>query len=1004
MRPINLKFAAFGPYVKVQEINFNDFKNDNLFMIAGPTGSGKSTIFDAIMFALYGESALETRETDTFFSDFAEPGTKSFVEFSFIIQQQEYRICRYPKQYREKLRGSGLKLEEQKAELFLPDGKILVKISEIRTMIEQIIGLNAKQFRQIVLLAQGEFKKLLLAKSSEREVIFRRLFNTETYLQMQQKLNQKLEDEETQVKELEAEQKSLFKQIGINLNDVTLNQAIMQLRADIKNDQQVIEEIEMEQSKIEKQIFELQKEKEMYILKVANQKRLTLKEERYQHLDNLTSTYLEIEKQISQHRKVLEYKEIFNQYHELEKLKVEYTENQQQIEVVNQQYQKLIQQKIDIDETQVQKQLNDKQNQLHKINGKIELSKPKIIKQTKLLELEQKSAKLLANIKNLQTKELDNNERISKYKKQIDEIRVNIETITKQQIDIAKLRDEQANIEQKLNNQLKVETLNNKHSRYNLEVNELIDQIGLLTSELTKIEIAKNQEQAAFIALRLEANKPCPVCGSKKHPSPAKYQVEKTSSLNEVNLQDKLFQLETKKQKKLQDMAIIQGEINSLKANESTAELKKNVGVIEEKIQKMNDELIKNQQLLSSKTELELLSEVVNKEQLEVTKQLHNLKLDLASQKSLIEQLNNEVDKQTDYQSEINKLEVSVKDAESLIRKFQEKLSKVQSLNEQVIKFKTEIKIKTAKQEENRLRIQSLKKVPIKVNQILRDLEIDSVELVIKIIEQDFSKEMKELYNYQKEKADLISEINELRIEIENDGSNFSEVKIATLEQKTNQKEREIKKKTELSSQKRIKNNTLLEIERINQKISDQSEIYNELKYLANLSDGGNQYFISFERYIMAVFFEEIISAANLRLQKMSNNRYLFIRQTDGQKRTTKRGLDLMIFDYFTGKKRDVATLSGGESFKASISLALGLSDVVRMQNGGIELETLFIDEGFGTLDSDSLESALDVLNELKQDGRLIGVISHVEELKQQIQQKINILPTKEGSEINLSR
>lgn len=775
MKPLTLKMSAFGPYKNETKIEFNKLGSKGIFLITGDTGAGKTTIFDAISYALFNEVSGSNRPISTLRSNFSST-EDTYVELKFEHKEKEYLVKRIPEYERPKKSGEGTTKNVADATLEYDD-KIITGIKNVNEKIIELLGINSKQFKQISMLAQGEFIKILFAESKDRTEIFRKIFETTIYEQITIKLAELASNSRRNVEELKTRFQTntenirwIEKPVKIELIDFKKITPI-----DIDETLQTIkEEIEKEKQELEKE----QKENE------------TLKKEK-----------TKIEEKI---------KKINEQNEKIKK------------------YQTLIEEQKYLKEQE--KTYEQKQEKLINLKKLYEENKNIIEKQEKNKEAE----KTIENIKQAQ-KEKEN------YSKKYIEI-------------------------------------NNKY----IEI-----------SNKYKIEEDKFfKEQAGIIAEKLEKGKPCPVCGSIDHPKKAQKSEE---VLTEEQLKSLKQTLETEEQQNNQ----IKEKITALNSKIET--LEKSIPESEDKLFNLSQYIEKTQK---EKQELE-------QKQKEIKEKFKTISSKLTKSYKNIEDF--DYDKSKEELEEQNK-----KDREKLIA--------------------------------NQTRIQDLEK------ELTNKEIIDTIENNQKL--EEISKEQE-----NKEKS-----VNNIKAQI-------------NINKDTQQKLKET-------------------AEELKEKMTKMAKI-EELAKIANGSANGKTK-ITFEQYVQATYFDMVINEANKRLINMTDNRYTLIRKKKADKISEKIGLDLNVIDNYNGQERDVKSLSGGETFKAALSLALGLSDVIQTNSGGVVIETLFIDEGFGTLDAESREQAINTLITLAGTNKLIGIISHVDELKERIDKKIIITKEQKGSKAEI--
>ena len=1039
MRPIKLTISAFGPYASKQVIDFEELKGRNIFVISGKTGAGKTTIFDAISYALYGEASGESRETDSLRSHFADDNTETYVELEFELRGEKYTVNRVPKQKKKKARGEGYTEKSADATLTLPDGKVITKVKNVTDKIIEILGITREQFKQIVMLAQGEFKKLLLADSVEREGIFRKIFNTYDFEKIQAELKDKaanLSKNRTKSKhEMEINLKNIKGEHDIVIDEyVDFPLVIEKLKDLLERDNNIYKTLNEEGKEVdnklqvknqEKAIIEtnnnLLKEKEI-ITKALEE--LLSKEDEYKNksktiIDGKNAKevkYIE-DKLIETTKKLTKREEDYNlSLKNIDSLKLKQEEANKLLQI--EESKECDREKLSVEINNLNK-LEEKIIELDSLNNKVmhlkqsaENSKLQIInnkKETEELKKSKEEKELqLKDIATLETKKVELESDIKAKNKTLDEVRELFKVIRSFQ---------NTYIEH-----------NNKAKEYK----EFEVEYKKVKENYEKMDDLYKKEQAGILASKLQENEPCPVCGSTNHPNKAtikenlkiptkeelKVAKENLDKLEKENL-EKINNLTTLNSNKTTYLEQVNNHLSMLSAtlnidktfNSETAKVVKNLGTeLKSVIDKLKDELLKVIDKISLKEkiekELNLITTTINEREQSLIKLEEcekNYTTELTQNITKIDEYKKEIPENiTDLKTLNNLIEVKTKE----LNISKEKLAKLRLENENLAK-KLEGENSTSKEinksiEELKLEIANNK---ANFNEAIKEQGFDNIEdyenakLKISMVE---SLE-KEVENYNSElkltKAKQEDIINKTKDIVFMDITTIDE-EIRSIQ--NNKKELESKLR-ELHAII-VGNKTILKnVENLNIEFKEIEEEYKVLGELADLANGKKAPYISFERYILASYFEDIIEAANIRLEKMTGDRFSLIRKTSKSKGAGQKGLELEIYDNYTDSSRDVSSLSGGESFKASLSLALGLSDIVQSNAGGVSLDTMFVDEGFGTLDPQSLDNAIDSLLELQRGGRLVGIISHVEELKERIDAKLEVTSTSKGSKVEFN-
>lgn len=907
MLPKRLTLSAFGPYADKTVLELDKLGNKGLYLITGDTGAGKTTVFDAITYALYGKTSGANRTPKMMRSEYAKPETPTEVEFLFSYNGKDYTIKRNPEYERPSNRGKGTVTQKKGVALKMPDGEIITK--EADETIKNIIGIDYDQFVQIAMIAQGDFLKLLLAPTNERQEILRKLFSTGNY----QRLLERMKQDKAQ---LEEKIKTLEERLGVNLKlikaqgddelCVAINEAISANIADeefitlvrklSERDAKEISECEQKKSETEKKLSNItvaltkQKEREG-LTQDINRCNIELetnksKLEKATELRNELSGYSEIIEE--KKKKVTLITEQLAKYDELDKL---YADIQQLSEKIK-------------NGKLLSEELTDKkngcENELEKLRAEM-----------KLLEKAGENKQKLENEK----------EKASQYKENLTDLLRKINDFNSSQEHLTVLQDDY----QKLS--VESEELRN---RYNIMNKAFLD------------------EQAGIIAKTLEDGKPCPVCGSLSHPCPAKTACNAPSK-EELEAADKKAQ----------------------KAEKATGDISKECSEVKSSCREKEKIIRQTAATLWNDT----ISDEIN---ISDTKKRINTEYEINSAK--IKALEKEIqdeERNIDCKAKLEKL---IPDKESDIDTHNSRLNETEKL---IAESTTSYNEKNALYQREKEKLEFAGKKDAQ-NEI-KDLENYILSIVQKTEEND-----KQYHEYDKNVQSLTQNIGRLTERL-NKIAKEDVSELISNQNSLTEKKKECEEKIHILKSRRENNEKLIsdigslssEIEKNRHELTVKSPLYNTVS-----GDISGKEKISLETYVLAAYFDRIIAKANTRLMNMSDGQYELKRREEGGKKS-KSGLDLNIVDHYNGSERDVRTLSGGESFKASLSLALGLSDEIQSSAGGVKLDTMFVDEGFGSLDEESLRKAIDTLMSLADGNRLIGIISHVSELKERIDKQI---------------
>jgi len=896
MRPIKLKISAFGPYAGCVSLDLENLGENGLYLITGDTGAGKTTIFDAITFALFGEASGSNRKSDMLRSKYASADTPTEVELTFVYNGKQYHILRNPEYLRPAKRGDGMTKQTAEATLTYPDGRIVTKSKDVTNAVRELLGVDRNQFSQIAMIAQGDFLKLLLASTEDRIKIFRQLFKTERY----QILQERLKNESGKLRKACDLLKSGIGQYvdGLSIDDgVHDREKLAALPIDdvIVLAEKAIADAENCICRYSDDLAVTERELELVNILVGKG------QEQLKARQALTQTEIQIREKSGK----------------LANLQAAVAANQARKPEVD---------KLTETITLAESKLND-YDQLESVQGEM----AKIEKQL------QQEQKILA------TATLER----EKLQSLIQQMETQLETIKEAGTNEAKMKAELGKLEMVMKQLGHLRALQTELSQ--LEAG-LAKAQSVYTSA-RESAAAKEQQyqqinrhfldaQAGILAQQLEDGMACPVCGSTSHPKPAELASEAPTEAA----------LETAK--KTRDIAEQQASQASSKAAAAVSA----VNAKKEEIQKQ-EELCAGASMGETMAEMEDLRITLTEEQRKVQRKLQ-----------LEQQIPQAVVKK-------QQLETQISDAEKQIAALSSRCEEMKKQAEAMVgKLEYPSKAEAMKQ------IQTLA------------AEKRILEQQMKQAQEAFDAENEAIQKRQGQKQSLETQLASA------EAVNLDELqgKQQELSVKKQRMQQEI---TRLTAQKNANEKALSGIREKSAELTVAEQKFAWVSTLSNTANGNlsGKEKIMLETYIQMRYFDRIIARANTRFMVMSDGQYELKRRLEADNNRSQSGLELDVIDHYNGTERSVRTLSGGESFKASLSLALGLSDEIQSTAGGIRLDTMFIDEGFGSLDEESLQQAMRALAGLSDGNRLVGIISHVAELKEKIDKQIVVTKEKTG-------
>lgn len=1027
MKPLEITVSAFGPYAGSVQIPLSKLGEQGIFLITGDTGAGKTTLFDAICFALFGEVSGSNREVDSLRSDFASPSTKTFVDLTFSHRGETYRILRNPAYLRPKKSGEGTTKETADATLWYPDGSVVSGAEKVKKAAETLLGIDAKQFKQIAMIAQGEFLKLLYADSVERGAIFRRVFHTDFYLAFQKKLKELEKENRTAFEDSGKRLLTYLSQCGIEETDEnTLLQRAEQFLTEAEGAYQEAENIWLQQ---EKEIAAKEEER----LKIAARKAdgentnrllsaLAEAKSHHQSLLEEESAQLAKKEELQKQRHAVDYVQPkaldWKQKKDAaDRLELQLKGLQEQERKENEELQNRMEQESALEPLRGQLE-NDraeavkKEDRLKDFEAKDRAEKEITHQQTEIKKTTAQKEKLEADKKALE----ERLEALRQQESQLPAIRERLSALEQAKNHLQEQKDLLKETGDALQDGLKVKKEQEKIQSDYQAAKEKWEQAKVVADQAERDYL---DAQAGILAENLTEGMPCPVCGSVHHPAKAvrpaqaptqaewnrlreveKTEREKTEILSRKsgelnislehfrdNVRNGLKKLGLEKPSQMQELAV------SLQTEES----KLDIDLKETKKQEKD--------LLKVPDELEKAKE----EQLNLQKSLDTTDTILRQQEGALSQKKGEFNQLVqrigdgtlaEAQAEWKKLCTAIKEKEEALQDAADKKQQAEKAlaSTQALLKQTEKNFKESCEAKEQAKDVFLKTLE---EQHFKDKADFANSLVSReILEQAEEKNRAYFADLQTSQQQLVSREKEAAGKTYQDLTELEErmerlrVEKGALQEKVQEQKAlwQTRKKAAESARKEL------------QAWKKAEKAYLPIVELSKTANGelAQKDKIAFEQFVQGFYFDRILAAANLRFAEMTNGRYHLRRSEVAANKRSQSGLELEVMDYFTGKARGVKSLSGGEAFKASLSLALGLSDLIQQTAGGVEIKAMFIDEGFGALDEESREQAVRILQQLSYGDRMVGIISHVTELKESIEKKLIVKKSSRGSTVSL--
>lgn len=1058
MRPVKLKMQAFGSYGTEKVIDFTK-PVQNLFLITGDTGSGKSTIFDAIVFALYGEASSKNNKKDgkELQSQFVDFEKTPYVELTFTEgvgeEQEEYTVKRIPRHIRPLKRGSGEKEESEVVSLTMPDGMEYPQ-KETNAKLLEIIGLSKTQFMQVAMIAQGEFMELLRAKSDDKKEIFRKLFNTEIYEKIVKELAERRSKKEKEMGNIQSAYKTEVAHVLIPEDYEKADLIKTSIEEITKKDKfsiVLLEKVILEIKELEDWFEECVKKLEIRKEKASENR--DQKNAEYVKAKTLMNSFKQLENakleledcktkekemealkvKIDQIQKAYEIKEVYDRYQDVE---TNYQKTEQGLRDQNEILPDL-KEKYNISYNLEEKAKEDKEKQVADYATISEQVNNSIATFQKIRDLEVQIQESNNHLNKAKNNETETEEAVKGLEQRLVEAKNCLESLKNvvTEYELWKVKNEEASqIIQE------VQTLKAEEKRiHNLEEDLKTKQEVYLN--LTKEYEKENDfyeekrkkflnEQAGYIAReQLKENEPCPVCGSLDHPHP--YLLPESGEIitKEIleDLNSKVEGIRSQQTKASEQANAVNGKIEETNKHfmESFTKLKermkKSLSDYEECNQLAEIETLLSSWLSKIKEEGNILDK--NKKLFEETQvQLQELEKVKQEKEDALARLKDEANqfnlKCENLKTQQMTLKQSKKyeteeEAKAILQKAEQEKQEKEEAYAKILKELQELKQKLDRT--NALIDQYTKDLPdieetlknrkLMYQQILTDKNLKEEEWMhfVQICrKEDLIEEKKQYDDFRVKKTNANAKFTAAKEMIGDAKQPNLEEMEASLKELEEILQEEIKRYHTCQEQYHAATmaykNLSSNMDKRKQLLEDYSRLDNLCRLLGGNVKNGR---MDLETFVQRYYLERILYAANLRFQDMSAGQFE-LRMYDEEKaaKGKNHGLDLMVYSTVTGKEREVRTLSGGESFMAALSLALGMADQIQESSAAINLDMMFIDEGFGSLDDNSRNQAVKVLKAMADGSKLIGIISHVSELKQEIDDQLIVTKDENGSKV----
>ncbi|MEZ7609534.1 SMC family ATPase [Staphylococcus capitis] len=1008
MKPLNLKLNNFGPFLN-ETINFSQIENNELFLISGKTGSGKTMIFDAIVYSLFGEASTKNRKEGDLRSHFANGKEPMSVTYEFKLNNQTFKIHREAPFIKE---GNTTKTQAKLDIYELKNDVYELRESRVNAgnqFITKIMGVNAEQFRQLFILPQGEFKKFLQSNSKEKQSILRTLFNSERFEEIQKYLIESVKEEKLQIENRYNEIDYLWNELNTFKDDYLFNlkgiessqtEKILEHLPDfIKHGKNILTRYKKQKDKLNQEIEKITDE---YTFNKELNQNINSLETKKKSFENLKQNQDSIDHLKIELKKIRESNVLINYFkrqkvvnREIEELEREITKSKSKEEEYKTQINNV---------EKTLKSLESEEQEVIKINEYLEKTYNFYNNLDDYIKAFEQRPIIQEELNKLEKKYSESKEKKEKLLNQAKGKTRNYEIIDQYVDEINKFKNLIDDTERYLEREEQVREIQQEQSKNEKQIQELKIKYANIENiisrvDATNIDLNNKETFVKEIQMALSIGDTCPVCGNEIH------------SLGEhIN-----FELIAENKKQLDELdksknSIKEDIIRLESKNEALTNRKKEINFTEQEIHNIDELKSKLQEIENAKSlqqkENQFLESIYDEEK-KLNQNLHKSELDINNKKAQLEQLDtklNDFEKITKFESCVS-FKQYYENKKQEIQSFKERK---ETIKDQLLELKNNVNIESTNLKHYKqnldARVEEDKQLTNNIKDEMYRNGFESYEEIEEAISlsEDKSNIEEKINDYNRQYQTYEIEISQLEKLVDGRGlTNLEDIEtqLRTKNQELDQINSEVAT-IAYKHEVNIKNIDKIEslINTLNEELKEQKEIF----LLTEILSGKNSHKLTLENYVLIYYLEKIIFQANQRLLTMSGNRYQLIRRQAVSQGFS--GLEIDVFDFHSNRSRHISSLSGGETFQASLALALGLSEIVQQESGGINLESMFVDEGFGTLDQETLETALDTLINLKSSGRMVGIISHVSELKQRIPLILEVTTNQYQSETKFKR